>query len=408
MRARLVFGLAATVLAACTSAPGSEPRTLVAPQGPVLLGSSTGVVTLDPRDGSLLFERPGVPALGDWSTVFATTREGSRTLLEASDATSGQVVSSVSLDGRLAVRVASGDGSQVALMDPLPAGASPWVPRPRGWTTIVVTDAARVRDPTSYRLHGNFEPEAFSTDGRWVFLIRYVPPTEPVAYRVARLNLSTGKVSPVNTGTKGVVETMQGTRLEQVGSETMLYTLYTTRPPDYVEDAAHAAHTGRAVAFVHTLSLEDGWAHCVALPKALWGGDPADQAMALSPKGDELYVVDTARDLVTVMDTDRLEVIRTVDVNFGPDAETHAVVGPEGTLFVGTGSRITAIDPTTLQTAGGWTTDAPISALGVGDDALYVAMPGRIEVVDPSTGRPARSIPSPAVEDLAYVGALDQ
>src|SRR5919106_5721585 len=247
---------------------------------------------MNPGTGAVRSQGPGVPGLGNWSTVFATAPVGDATTLQARDSATGNVVSSVHLSGSLGVRVASPDGSRVALMAPLPAGRSPWIPTPRTSTDLVVADPTGATEPRTYRLDGNFEPEAFSADGTGLFLISYVPPGDPTGYRVARLALASGKVAPVGTGPKGVVETMSGTRLEQVVSPdgTMLYTLYTTQPAEYAE-LRHQA--GRPVAFVHTLSLDEGWAHCVGLPRQLWGGDPADQAMAVSPDGARLYVVDT-------------------------------------------------------------------------------------------------------------------
>jgi hypothetical protein len=412
MRTRMLFLLLAVIMSACTS---QLPRTTDveqvarAPGGILLLGSSIGVRSVDPATGEVLFEGSGVPALGDWSKVFTTEVTGRATLLESSDVATGEVVSRVTVPGRLSVRVASGDGSLVALMAPLPDGRSPWIPQPRSSTSIVVADPMGVDEPTHYRLEGNFEPEAFSTDGERLYLIRFIPPTDPVAYRVTSLDLGTGKVLPVGTRTKSaVVETMSGTRLEQLPSPDggMLYTLYTTQPAAYAEGHAHG---GSPVAFVHTLSMDEGWAHCVVLPKKLWGADPADEAMAVSRYGDRLYVVDTARDLVAVMDTERVRVVRSQVVDFEPSrgAETHAIMAADGTLVVASGSRMWSLDGDHLTVLEAWTMDASVSALGAGPGGVYVAMPGTIAVIDPSTGKPASSIASPVGQGTAFVGMLD-
>jgi hypothetical protein len=412
MRTRMLLLLLAVVLTACTSqGPGATDVEVAsrAPEGVLLLGSDTGVRSVDPATGLILFQGTGVPALGDWSRLFTTTASGGDTILVGRDAATGAVVSRVSLPGELSVRVASGDGSQVALMAPLPEGRSPWIPEPRSSTTIVVADPTGAEEPSRYRLDGNFEPEAFSTDGDSLFLIRFVPPTDPVAYRVARLDLARRKVFPVSTGQKGVVETMSGTRLEQLPSADgdMLFTLYTTQPAAYAEGHAHG---GSSVAFIHTLNLDEGWAHCVLLPKRLWGADPADEAMALSPNGSLLYVADTARDLVAVMDTYSLEVEESQQIDFLPTrgAPTHAVAAPGGVLFVASGSRVLALDTDTLRPMRSWTMDAAVSALGYGPDGLYVAMPGQVTIIDPSTGRQAASIPSPPGEGMAFVGMLER
>jgi DNA-binding beta-propeller fold protein YncE len=230
---------------------------------------------------------------------------------------------------------------------------------------------------------------------------------DPVAYRVAWLDLAKGKVFPVGTGQKGVVETMSGTRLEQTTSPDgdMLYTLYTTQPAQYAH--THAKNE-TPVAFVHTLNLDEGWAHCVVLPKRLWGADPAHEAMAASPDLDLLYVVDTARDLIAVMNTERLEVVLAEPFDIGPTTagDTSAVVAPDGTLFVSAGSKVVAVDTGSLRPVRSWTMDAPVSGLGADPRGVYVAMPGRVTIIDPATGRQTASIPSPAAEGTAYVDVV--
>jgi hypothetical protein len=394
------------ILASCTIEGRRAPSR--PPESAVLLGSSTGVTALDPRNGRVLFSSEGVPTLGDWSMVFRTTSSGGGTILEARQSATGEVVSSISIPGALSVRVASQDGSRVALMRPLPAGAAPWDPEPRASTMIVVADPNGSEEPTRFQLKGNFEPEAFSADGTALYMISYVPPRAPVAYRVTQLDLATGKVSPLTAG-KGVAETMSGTRLEQLAPPdgTFLFTLYTTQPAGYGEVRAGE---GRPVAFVHTLNLDEGWAHCIGLPKELWGGEPADEAMAVSPDGRSLYVVDTARDVIAVLsvDLDTWGEMRTEIFDFGPaDAgETQAAVAPDGTLFVTRGSEVVEVDTATFERVGQWTTEDSVLAMGFGEDELFLLEPGSIEVVDRSTARRVRAIASPAVGDVAYIGLL--
>jgi hypothetical protein len=403
-RSRWLLPMLVLTLPACAGlGDGPGIRALAGQQ--LLVGSSDGVLSLDAGTGSVRFQGTGVPALGSWSTVFTTDVSGGASILEARDATTGHLTSSVSVPGELSVRIASPDGGLVALMPPLPDGASPWIPEPRATSRLVVADPSGNRAPAEFELDGNFEPEAFSSDGRHLYMVSFIPPTAPEAYRVARLNIGTGRVQDVNTGVKGVVETMSGTRLEQVAEPdgSMLHTLYTTEPAAYAE---HAHQSGQTVSFVHMLSLDAGWAHCLALPKPMWGGDAASQAMALSGDGSRLYVVDTARGVVAEVDTGAPELLRTAHVDFGPtgDAPTQATLSPDGNLFVSTGSRIVTIDTATLQRTGGWTAEQPILGLGSDADHVYIAMSGEIEVLDRSTDRPLGTISSPAVRDVAFIG----
>ena len=407
MLARRLFALMMAGLTGCAALGPAGPTTRS--DRVLLLGSSHGVVSVDPANGSVLFQGSGIPSSVDWSTVLTATPGGGRTILEARDSTTGEALSSLPVAGELGVRVASPDGSLVALMPPLPSGASPWIPEARSSTTITVADPSGLEVPRRFHLEGNFEPEAFSAESDTLFLISYVPPTAPTGYRVAALDLSEGSVSRVTTGVKGVAETMSGTRLEQVASAdgSMLYTLYTTRPPGHVADGgASEEHVG----FVHTLSLDEGWAHCVPLPEELWGGDPADQAMAISTDGDQLYVVDTARRVVAEMDTTTLEMRRADGSGLAPDqeGETRAVIGPDGTLVVASGTRVVSLDAETLRPIDGWTFEAPVVALGTGLREIYVAVPGAVHAVSLGSDRTDPEVRAPVVDDLSYVGMLER
>lgn len=405
MRIRWIVPMLVLPLSACAGVDKDSGIRALAGQD-LLLGSSEGVVSLDAGTGAVRFQGLGVPALGSWSSLYSTTVANGSTMLEAHDSLSGELVTRLKVPGEMSVRVASPNGGLVALMPPLEPGASPWIPEPRARTTIVVADPSGELEPRTYELRGNFEPEAFSSDGEGLYMISYVPATAPEAYRVARLNLPGGKVVDVSTGIKGVVETMSGTRLEQVAEPngSMLHTLYTTAPASYVEHAH--AQAGTTVSFVHMLSLDSNWAHCLALPKPMWGGDSADQAMALSADGKLLYVVDSAQGLVTEVDTSGPKILRTnaVDLGAAGQAPTQAAVSPDGTLFVSMGTRIVGIDTATLQRSGEWNMDDEVLGLGPGGRRIIVAMPGRVEVLDRSASGALGSIDAPMLSDVAYVG----
>jgi hypothetical protein len=118
--------------------------------------------------------------------------------------------------------------------------------------------------------------------------------------------------------------------------------------------------------------------------------------------------VDTSRAFVAVMDTGGPEMARETHVQLGmpQDGETHAVVTEDLWLVVASGTRVVSLDTLTLEPVAGWTMDAPVSALGLGPVGVYVATPGAIQVMDPSSGRPVRSIPTPALDGRAFVAML--
>ena len=264
------------------------------------------------------------------------------------------------------------------------------------------------------RLKGNFEPEAFANDDASLFMIQYLPATDPVAYRVVNLDLTHRKVFPVYGREKSPVETMTGTRLIQTPSPdgTTLYTLYTSQPPAYAREYTPAqAQAGRPVAFIHTLSLHEGWAHCIGLPKPLWGGDPTHEALAVALSNGPVYVVDTARGVVASMNTNDLTIERTTRVSFGAPshAQAKAAVSSDGlTLFVANGSQLVAIDTTSLRPRLRWTAAGPVRGLGTSADGLhlYAAMQDEVAVMDPSTGREMGMLPAPTTNEIRYVGTL--
>jgi hypothetical protein len=429
MRARsvvLVAGLA-VAMAACSTGSQGVPRAQArGPAAPaaleavpaahelLVLGSSSGAAVVDAETGSELFASVGVPALGDWSMLATATFRGDATVVRVTREASGEAASTARVAGHLAVRTVSGDGTRVALMDPLPAGTGPWTPQDRASTTIVVTNPSGYFHTKRFHLEGNYEPEAFSADNTGLFLIKYVPAIDPVAYRVTRLDLDEGEVYPVFSRLKAPSERMSGKRLMQLPSPngSRLYTLDTSQPAEYAREYdPMQAKAGTPVAFVHTLSLDDGWAQCVGLPKALWDGNPVHEALALSPDGRWLYVVDTQRGVLAVMDTRKLKVVRTAKVDLSSVArgQARAAMGADGnTLVVGAGNHVVALRTATFRSQRAWTTTGTVTALGIGSEGrrLYVAMPGAVEELDLYTGAAVRTLRVPGSTGYRYVGSL--
>ena len=227
-------------------------------------------------------------------------------------------MSSATIRGDLDVRVASADGSRVALMAPLPAGSAPWSPGPREWTDMVVADPTGAGKPMRFHLKGNFEPEAFSMDAGRVFLISYLPPTDPWSYRVVSLDLANGHVDPVVGREKQWTGAMTGTRLMQVpGTNSgFLFTLYSNQPPRLARGYDEVqASAGRPVAFVHTLNLDAGQAVCVGLPRIVLGRQPGVRGDGRFPTDSRVFVVDTSRGVVAVMRSDELRVVQRAQVD---------------------------------------------------------------------------------------------
>jgi hypothetical protein len=395
MLRKLVVALSVAALgaAACTHdiQEGSASRSV--PRETLLLGTEAGPLVVQVPSGSVLFDRPETVASLGGSWLLSATPSAGSTQLRIVDGADAEPASTVRLDGTLDVRVVAESGGAVALMDPLPDGWDPEVPLPRSRTPIVVADPTGAMEPRTYDLRGNFEPEAFSTDDRRLFMIQHLPAETPTVYRVTVLNLRTGRVWPVFGPFKGPAERMPGIRLQQVLSPNadQLYTLYSSARPGYAPHHAPVSN-GATVSFVHVLSLQDGWAHCVGLPKELWDRPASEQAMATSPNGRLLYIVDPTLGLVTVMDTASLEIgTHRIDLSVSGVGRTSAVVSGDGSaLFVATAGEhpgITRIDTDTFDVVRTWATD-DVSGLGLSADGerLYVAFDDRVEVMDARTG----------------------
>ena len=420
MRLKLVIVMAVVfAAAACTggappSSNGNASDGSVPPET-LLLGTDSGPLAIRVPAGSVVFDRAGAVASPDGSLVFAASSRGRSTVLQTIEGTTGEVVSTTRIPGDLDVRVVSGSGRGVALMAPLPDGWDPSTPIPRSHTTIVVADPTGALGPRSYELSGNFEPEAFSTKDKRLFMIQHLPAETPTVYRVTVLDLVRGRVKPVFGPFKSPPERMPGTRLQQVFAPDVgtLYTLYTSSRPGYAPHGAPVP-SDASVSFVHVLSLSEGWAHCVGLPRELWNQPASAQAMAASSDGTRLYIVDSVRGLVSVMDTETLAILRLETIDFGHSvvAETSAKLSADdATLFVGIGgerSNLYAIDTTTFDVRHRWPVSGDLSGLGLSVDGLrvYLALGDHLDVVDPTSGAKLLAVPFTSPVPIAQVNAL--
>ena len=417
MRARTIL-VTVLLLAAVACTTRDERRgTVDGPADPLIedvlvLGAEDGTITVGSSSGVVLSAGRRQLAAPDGSRLYSTVLGEGSTTLEARDSATGDVVSRTKIRGRLDVRVASLTGRAVALMAPLPPGVDTTYALPRARTSIVVADPAGDGAARRYRLIGNFEPEAFSVDDTRLFLIQYLPAEAPTAYRVTFLDLGSGRVRSVFGRFKTPPERMPGIRLAQVfdPATEQLYTLYTNRAAEYTQGSwADASYGEREVSFVHVLNLRKGWAYCAGLPRALWGQPARAQAMAPSPDGRVLYIVDSMRGRIAMMNTKTLEITRSERIDLGPleGGRTSARMSADGsTLFVGDGgSSLARIDTETLQMAGRWPLPDDVSGLALSEDGarLYAALGDRVTVVDTDTGDATTTLAFGGIESILHV-----
>jgi hypothetical protein len=301
---------------------------------------------------------------------------GNRTALSTVDGVSGRRTGRVELARAWVPRVASPDGTMVALT----ADGS----RGRTHTTIVIADETGERH--RLELAGNYEPDAFACDGTGLCVLDWLPPAAPDRYRVKLFNVTGEEVGlytrdkvPVPPGSE---PQMRGERRLAMYSPDarFLYTLYTHQ--------GGAGWDEKTDAFVHTLNLPYGSACCMDLPRPFGTGPAAAHTVTVTPDGQELLVADLSHGKLAFAQTDELEVSAVVPVPTGT-GDASSVVSTDGRLlYLGIGPVVHLIDLAHRQPVARWAAGAEVRGLAVSDDGqrLLVGYPGGLSWWDSRTG----------------------
>jgi DNA-binding beta-propeller fold protein YncE len=351
------------------------------------------VTVVEAGASSPSFQNASATPSGNWTTVVRGETEGSTTRVVATDPATGTDLWADVVPGRLNTKIVSPDGTLVALGPQNERSHT----RGRAETTLIV---AGKRSPAKQRfvLEGNYEPEAFSTDGDSMFIIKYLPALRPTMYQVRRLDLTNGKVLPVYTPHKELQETMGGTARIQTASPdgTRLYTLYTV-----------GGGNGDQYAFIHVLALDEEWAHCIDLPSGFAENSDAT-ALAVSPDNERLYVVNRQSGALAALDTRTMMVVSEESSSF-PEGATHAVADADA-LYVATGDFVTAFDTDTLDALDTWEMTEHITGLQVSEEAgeLYVGLQQTIERLDVKSGESLEKIDPPGIERIRTFGPVTE
>ena len=400
---------------ASIAATGASPNALK-PNDLVVVGTAGGLTALDSADGRLVYQASNAVATPDWSRLVVNSPNGDRGSLGVLDGRTGAREAPVDVPGGLTTMVISTDGRRVALAPANPVGTAAWRPASRERTRIVVADPSGAVEPRSFDLSGNYEPDAFASDNQHLFVLEYQPPLAPDRYMVRQLDLKTGVVSGVGSRSKEALpeENMRGTRRMHVLSpdHQTLYTLYTHQPDHlHSRDLARGLRvsSGDVHAFVHVLSLSQGWAYCLDLPQPFGIGPAAAHALALSPDGNALYVSDRSSGMVARVDTNQLFVRSTANVGADPNPASGlaaAQVGPDGSLFISGGSEILVVEPKTLSVVRHVPAPGATSGLGVSADGqrLFVTTVDSVVAIDTFTGAKLGRFAAPGSERIEYVG----
>jgi YVTN family beta-propeller protein len=222
-------------------------------------------------------------------------------------------------------------------------------------THFLVIDTTYSVSPRPVDLHGNFNFDAISNDGRRLYLIEFVSTT---IYRVRMYNVLQGLMDPTIVFDKSDgSQAMAGLRIAGVAAPdgSMLYSIYVRQDKS---------------PFIHALTLGGPIAFCIDLPGSGYatGADAFHWSLAQSPDGTRLYASNAATGTVSVINTSANNfppaVMRTVRVDTGAPASSAvvqdvqakefgangAVLSPDGQTLVTIGSTgIDWIDTTTLK-----------------------------------------------------------
>ena len=366
--------LVAVLLTGTLAACGQPPPDAGPVAGDLLfLSSGRGVSVVDAASGEVngsTYENSVTSS--DWSTVVNAERVSGKTMVVASDPSTGVERWRTELRGRLWPKLLSAEGDLVVL-SPV---REPFYGGGRRSTELVVAGSGMV-EPRRIILDGNYEPEAFSTDGERLFVIKYLPAPNPKKYQVRQLDIDTGKVRPVYTPDKELQRPMGGSARIQVASPDgrRLYTLYTVGGD-------------QGYAFVHVLSLDQMWAHCIGLPRDFARKAADASALTISPDGKSLFVANHEVDRVAEVDTQALRVSRSNDVQLEGGFGMRATHDQDHTIYLGGGRDLAAVDTATLELERSWRLEERVSGIQTSDrgNEIYVGLRREVMVIDGDTG----------------------
>jgi len=337
--------------------------------------TAEGITAFDLQRGQAAYSAPSARPSGDWSVLVSPTLSRGTPHVRVVNALDGSIVREFAVDEPLHPRVVSFRGDLVALSPHAPGSDGRQPGRARTSLVVASTDGGSTR---TYDLPGNVEPEAFSSDGRALFVIDYLPPLAPDRYQVRRLDLATGAVGPVVSPDGATQGQMPGVARTQVMAPdgSRLYTLYTSQTA-----------TGAAYAFVHVLDLDEQWAHCVDLPRP-FGEAPGAMGITIAPDGEDVYVADVAAGRIAAVPTGPLTVERVGRLSVRDHHRTPYLAADGSLVHVAAGRTLLSVHRGSLVLRNHAAVPSAVHGLVRPADAplLYVARRHAVDALDPATG----------------------
>jgi hypothetical protein len=363
------------------------------------------IALLDQATGASRYELADAVPTPDRSALLTTRPNGGETVLETRDPSTGSVTGSTNLTGDLVVRTVSPRGTAVGLMPHRP-GADLYQPQSRETTELTVAFIDE-RPPLRFTLDGNIEPEMFSVDDATLFVLEFVPPSDPTGYYVKKLDLATGTLTDTAGHEVDINPAMRGKARAQAmhPDGTFLYTLYTLPAGAPVHDDLATSDSERW-AFVHVISLEEGWSHCVFLPVPFGAIDEAALGLSVAPDGDTVIVADPSSSLIAELDTasNTIRGVHHVEALRPGQRAAVVAVGDDDRTYVAVDSTILELAPRTFQVAYAWSQSLPVTHQSVDGGQLRIGGGGEIALIDRATRQETGVISSPDRGTLELLG----
>jgi hypothetical protein len=368
----IIAGACTTAAPAPTTAPAASDATKPATtpgSSPVMLGdiddllvlrmatptSNTAYSVVDPAGRRILFDLGDGIISRDWHSLVSLSADAGTTRVQVTTPEGGEMPTRISVPGawRLpTIGVAkqavglSADGSTLVLeeaVDAAPAGST-------SKTRFAIVATTGSKAPRIITLAGSFAFDVLSADGRWLYLLEYLPGGGPTHYQVRRLDVAAGTlIDGTIVDKRNIDEQMNGYAITQeIGRNGWVFTLY----------------RGADGAFIHALDTTQGIAFCIDLPGTEDESAATNGAWSLvaDPSADWLYVADPARRTVsaislydfTIPRSGKLAIVPSIRfaklesaraaggrAALSPDGKTLYVVDTTGVAVIRTGDLVT-------------------------------------------------------------------
>lgn len=365
-----------------TEAPTATTPAPVELSATVALGDVAGVRVLGAGKGTVVAADRSIAVSIDRSKAVVT------------HVSTGIVENTLAVPDDFGSPIVSSSGRFLALSTASTLGDN-GLPRPRKTTSVRVYDRANGYRMSEFQLQGNVVPEAFSNDGQRLFVLDFVPADKPEYYRVRVVSSAGGRLQDTYERLKTQPADMSGIGHRAVVSpdRSKLFTLYSVPGPE-------------GNAFVHTLSLVEGWNHCTDLPlnEGFGFGSPV---IAIGDDGKQFYVVGAAGQIAEVDATERLNVVRTARLDGVPSGTAPRLAVTGDRLVVSFGTAGYVVDRATLKAVSTWKLGGdPRELIADARGNVVVGRERTIELLDVTTGKPVAkaemTLKSP-IELLAFV-----